>query len=154
MNPVNATALYVSACRSVLRCDPRDPQALSELYKLLPFFRQSLSCLVCGTLTSGLSSFIFTLLRVHDTPPISSLHCTRTAYKSQRICLAAYLSVCDSACVSVCESLCVSSAEACCYSHYPTVLSVTLRLVSLLSVVACFSSACVYFFSECVFRTG
>ncbi|KAK2814743.1 hypothetical protein Q7C36_023009 [Tachysurus vachellii] len=50
MNPVNATALYVSACRSVLRCDPRDPQALSELYKLLPFFRQSLSCLVCGKL--------------------------------------------------------------------------------------------------------
>ncbi|KAK3541516.1 hypothetical protein QTP86_028175 [Hemibagrus guttatus] len=50
MNPVNATALYVSACRSVLRCDPRDPQALSELYKLLPFFRQSLSCLVCGNL--------------------------------------------------------------------------------------------------------
>lgn len=47
---MNATALYVSACRSVLRCDPRDPQALQELYKLLPFFRQSLSCLVCGNL--------------------------------------------------------------------------------------------------------
>ncbi|XP_030624599.1 E3 ubiquitin-protein ligase MSL2b [Chanos chanos] len=50
MNPVNATTLYVSACRSVLQCDPRDPQALAELYKLLPFFRQSLSCLVCGNL--------------------------------------------------------------------------------------------------------
>ncbi|XP_062841512.1 E3 ubiquitin-protein ligase MSL2b [Trichomycterus rosablanca] len=50
MNPVNATALYVSACRSVLRCDPRDPQALAELYKLLPFFRQSLACLVCGNI--------------------------------------------------------------------------------------------------------
>ncbi|XP_007232724.2 E3 ubiquitin-protein ligase MSL2b [Astyanax mexicanus] len=50
MNPVNATALYVSACRSVLQCDPRDPQALAELYKLLPFFRQSLACLVCGNL--------------------------------------------------------------------------------------------------------
>lgn len=48
MNPVNATTLYVSACRSVLQCDPRDPQALAELYKLLPFFRQSLSCLACG----------------------------------------------------------------------------------------------------------
>ncbi|KAK6299581.1 hypothetical protein J4Q44_G00296140 [Coregonus suidteri] len=50
MNPVNATTLYVSACRSVLQCDPRDPRALAELYKLLPFFRQSLSCLVCGNL--------------------------------------------------------------------------------------------------------
>ncbi|KAL1006575.1 hypothetical protein UPYG_G00073990 [Umbra pygmaea] len=50
MNPVNATTLYVSACRSVLQCDPRDPRALADLYKLLPFFRQSLSCLVCGNL--------------------------------------------------------------------------------------------------------
>lgn len=50
MNPVNATTLYVSACRSVLQCDPQDPQALAELYKLLPFFRQSLSCLACGNL--------------------------------------------------------------------------------------------------------
>ncbi|XP_068998214.1 E3 ubiquitin-protein ligase MSL2-like [Embiotoca jacksoni] len=50
MNPVNATSLYVSASRSVLQCDPRDPRALAELCKLLPFFRQSLSCLVCGNL--------------------------------------------------------------------------------------------------------
>ncbi|XP_077592674.1 E3 ubiquitin-protein ligase MSL2b [Stigmatopora nigra] len=50
MNPVNATSLYVSASRSVLQCDPRDPRALAELCKLLPFFRQSVSCLVCGEL--------------------------------------------------------------------------------------------------------
>ncbi|XP_068160195.1 E3 ubiquitin-protein ligase MSL2b [Antennarius striatus] len=50
MNPVNATSLYLSASRSVLQCDPRDPRALAELCKLLPFFRQSLSCLVCGNL--------------------------------------------------------------------------------------------------------
>ncbi|XP_055006959.1 E3 ubiquitin-protein ligase MSL2b [Boleophthalmus pectinirostris] len=50
MNPVNATALFVSAARSALQCDPRDPRALAELCKLLPFFRQSLSCLVCGNL--------------------------------------------------------------------------------------------------------
>lgn len=50
MNPVNATTLYVSACRLVLQCDPRDPEALAEIYKLLPFFRQSLACLVCGNL--------------------------------------------------------------------------------------------------------
>ncbi|KAM6900798.1 E3 ubiquitin-protein ligase MSL2-like [Xenentodon cancila] len=50
MNPVNATSLYVSASRSVLQCDPRDNRALAELCRLLPFFRQSLSCLVCGNL--------------------------------------------------------------------------------------------------------
>ncbi|XP_061820918.1 E3 ubiquitin-protein ligase MSL2b isoform X1 [Nerophis lumbriciformis] len=50
MNPVNATSLYVSASRSVLQCDPGDPRALAELCRLLPFFRQSLSCLVCGNL--------------------------------------------------------------------------------------------------------
>ncbi|XP_068565645.1 E3 ubiquitin-protein ligase MSL2-like isoform X2 [Cebidichthys violaceus] len=50
MNPVNATSLYVSASRSVLQCDPRDPRSLAELCKLLPFFRQSVSCLVCGNL--------------------------------------------------------------------------------------------------------
>lgn len=50
MNPVNATALFVSAARSVLQCDPRDPRGLAEVCRLLPFFRQSLSCLVCGNL--------------------------------------------------------------------------------------------------------
>uniref|UniRef100_UPI003AAADB68 E3 ubiquitin-protein ligase MSL2a n=1 Tax=Centroberyx gerrardi TaxID=166262 RepID=UPI003AAADB68 len=50
MNPVNATALYVSASRAVLQCDPRQPQTFAEMYKLLPFFRQSLACLVCGKL--------------------------------------------------------------------------------------------------------
>lgn len=50
MNPVNATALYVSASRAVLQCDPRQPHSFSEMYKLLPFFRQSLACLVCGKL--------------------------------------------------------------------------------------------------------
>ncbi|XP_039345800.1 E3 ubiquitin-protein ligase MSL2 isoform X5 [Mauremys reevesii] len=48
MNPVNATALYVSASRLVLNYDPGDPQAFSEVTKLLPYFRQSLSCCVCG----------------------------------------------------------------------------------------------------------
>ncbi|XP_056151702.1 E3 ubiquitin-protein ligase MSL2a [Lampris incognitus] len=50
MNPVNATALYVSASRAVLQCDPRHPHTFTEMYKLLPFFRQSLACLVCGKL--------------------------------------------------------------------------------------------------------
>ena len=62
MNPVNATALYVSASRSVLQCDPRDPRALAELCKLLPFFRQSLSCLVCGEWLSLYFLIVFFIL--------------------------------------------------------------------------------------------
>ncbi|XP_061699405.1 E3 ubiquitin-protein ligase MSL2a isoform X2 [Syngnathoides biaculeatus] len=50
MNPVNAAALYVSASRAVLQCDPRQPHTFSDMYTLLPFFRQSLACLVCGEL--------------------------------------------------------------------------------------------------------
>ncbi|XP_069008757.1 E3 ubiquitin-protein ligase MSL2a [Embiotoca jacksoni] len=50
MNPVNATALYVSANRAVLQCDPRQPHTFADMYTLLPFFRQSLACLVCGKL--------------------------------------------------------------------------------------------------------
>ncbi|XP_076150420.1 E3 ubiquitin-protein ligase MSL2a [Alosa pseudoharengus] len=50
MNPVNATSLYLSACRSVLQCDAGDPETYAELYRVLPFFRDSLSCLVCGNL--------------------------------------------------------------------------------------------------------
>lgn len=48
MNPVNATALYVSASRAVLQCDPKQPNTFADMYNLLPFFRQSLACLVCG----------------------------------------------------------------------------------------------------------
>ncbi|RXN30720.1 E3 ubiquitin- ligase MSL2-like protein [Labeo rohita] len=50
MNPVNATALYVSACRSLLQCDPKNPETYGGLFNVLPFFRDSLSCLVCGNL--------------------------------------------------------------------------------------------------------
>ncbi|KAI3367543.1 hypothetical protein L3Q82_026392 [Scortum barcoo] len=50
MNPVNATTLYVSASRAVLQCDPRQPHTFADMYTLLPFFRQSLACLVCGKL--------------------------------------------------------------------------------------------------------
>ncbi|KAF6313160.1 MSL complex subunit 2 [Rhinolophus ferrumequinum] len=48
MNPVNATALYISASRLVLNYDPGDPKAFTEINRLLPYFRQSLSCCVCG----------------------------------------------------------------------------------------------------------
>ncbi|KAM4694650.1 E3 ubiquitin-protein ligase MSL2 [Discoglossus pictus] len=50
MNPVNATALYISASRLVLNYHPGDPQGSAEICKMLPFFRQALSCCVCGNL--------------------------------------------------------------------------------------------------------
>ncbi|XP_038607350.1 E3 ubiquitin-protein ligase MSL2 [Tachyglossus aculeatus] len=50
MNPVNATALYISASRLVLTYEPGDPKAFAEISRLLPYFRQSLSCCVCGNL--------------------------------------------------------------------------------------------------------
>lgn len=48
MNPVNATALYVSASRAVLQCDPKQPNTFTDMYNILPFFRQTLACVVCG----------------------------------------------------------------------------------------------------------
>ncbi|XP_007245203.3 E3 ubiquitin-protein ligase MSL2a [Astyanax mexicanus] len=50
MNPSSATSLYLSTCRAALRCDPQVPESFTELYNLLPFFRDALSCLVCGNL--------------------------------------------------------------------------------------------------------
>ncbi|XP_007885556.2 E3 ubiquitin-protein ligase MSL2 [Callorhinchus milii] len=50
MNPVNATSLYVSTCRYIMQCEPQEPGSFSDLYKLLPYLRQSLSCCVCGNL--------------------------------------------------------------------------------------------------------
>ncbi|XP_017579883.2 E3 ubiquitin-protein ligase MSL2a [Pygocentrus nattereri] len=50
MNPSSATSLYLAACRAALRCDPQQPESFTELYDLLPFFRDALSCLACGNL--------------------------------------------------------------------------------------------------------
>ncbi|XP_072896919.1 E3 ubiquitin-protein ligase MSL2-like [Hemitrygon akajei] len=50
MNPVNATSLYVSTCRYIMQCEPQEPGSFPEIYKLLPYLRQSLSCCVCGNL--------------------------------------------------------------------------------------------------------
>lgn len=50
MNPVDVTALYLSASRAVLQCDPRQPHSFEDLYGLMPIFRRALSCQVCGNL--------------------------------------------------------------------------------------------------------
>ena len=47
---MNATSLYVSTCRLVLQLDSEDPGCCSDLYRLIPYLRQSLSCTVCGNL--------------------------------------------------------------------------------------------------------
>ncbi|CAL4129248.1 unnamed protein product, partial [Meganyctiphanes norvegica] len=49
---MNATSLYVSTCRLVMQAEPEKRETWSELYKLLPYLRQSLSCTVCFKLLS------------------------------------------------------------------------------------------------------
>lgn len=47
---MNATSLLVSTSRLVFQYEPGDQQILSDLYRLVPYLRQSLSCTVCGSL--------------------------------------------------------------------------------------------------------
>lgn len=47
---MNATSLYVSTCRLVLQADVDDPNSWTDLYRLVPYLRQSLSCTVCSNL--------------------------------------------------------------------------------------------------------
>ncbi|XP_066955983.1 E3 ubiquitin-protein ligase MSL2 [Macrobrachium rosenbergii] len=47
---MNATNLYVTTCRLVMHAQPENRDTWLELYKLLPYLRQSLSCTVCGKL--------------------------------------------------------------------------------------------------------
>ncbi|XP_070538330.1 LOW QUALITY PROTEIN: E3 ubiquitin-protein ligase MSL2-like [Ptychodera flava] len=47
---MNATSLYISTCRYVLQANVDDPTSWSDLYRLLPYLRQSLSCCVCTSL--------------------------------------------------------------------------------------------------------
>lgn len=47
---MNATSLYVSTCRLVMQANTEDPGCWTDLYRLIPYLRQSLSCTVCGNL--------------------------------------------------------------------------------------------------------
>lgn len=47
---MNATSLYVSTCRLVLQADAEDQNSWTDLYRLVPYLRQSLSCTVCSNL--------------------------------------------------------------------------------------------------------
>ncbi|XP_059051007.1 E3 ubiquitin-protein ligase MSL2 [Achroia grisella] len=47
---MNATSLYVSTCRLVVLADAADKSSWIDLFRLVPYLRQSLSCTVCGNL--------------------------------------------------------------------------------------------------------
>lgn len=47
---MNATNLYVSSCRLILQANADDSASWMDLYTLVPYLRQSLSCTVCGNL--------------------------------------------------------------------------------------------------------
>ena len=47
---MNATAIYLKTCRYVIAADFADRETWSDLYRYLPYLRQSLSCFVCRNL--------------------------------------------------------------------------------------------------------
>ncbi|XP_026759019.1 E3 ubiquitin-protein ligase MSL2 [Galleria mellonella] len=47
---MNATSLYVSTCRLIVLADADDKSSWIDLFRLVPYLRQSLSCTVCGNL--------------------------------------------------------------------------------------------------------
>lgn len=47
---MNATSLYVSTCRLIILADAADKSSWIDLFRLVPYLRQSLSCTVCGNL--------------------------------------------------------------------------------------------------------
>ncbi|XP_039760969.1 E3 ubiquitin-protein ligase MSL2 isoform X2 [Pararge aegeria] len=47
---MNATSLYVSTCRLIILADASDKSSWIDLFRLVPYLRQSLSCTVCGNL--------------------------------------------------------------------------------------------------------
>ena len=50
MNVTNAANLYITTTRYVLLANPEDQATWSELYRYLPYLRQSLSCCVCANI--------------------------------------------------------------------------------------------------------
>lgn len=47
---MNATSLYVSTCRLIMLADVADKSTWTDLFRLVPYLRQSLSCTVCSNL--------------------------------------------------------------------------------------------------------
>lgn len=47
---MNATNLYVTTTKIILKSDPTNPQSWQDLYRLIPYLRNSLCCVVCSML--------------------------------------------------------------------------------------------------------
>ncbi|KAL3290000.1 hypothetical protein HHI36_023377 [Cryptolaemus montrouzieri] len=50
MAKMNSVSLYVTTNQIILKADPKDPSSWQDLYRLLPYLRNSLSCVVCSNL--------------------------------------------------------------------------------------------------------
>ncbi|GJQ67024.1 putative zinc ion binding protein [Trypoxylus dichotomus] len=50
MAKMNSTNLYVTTTQIILKCDPNNPATWQDLYRLVPYLRNSLTCVVCGNL--------------------------------------------------------------------------------------------------------
>ncbi|XP_030756371.1 E3 ubiquitin-protein ligase MSL2 [Sitophilus oryzae] len=47
---MNSTNLYVTTTQIILKSDPANPQSWQDLYRLVPYLRNSLCCVVCSML--------------------------------------------------------------------------------------------------------
>ncbi|ENN74092.1 hypothetical protein YQE_09065, partial [Dendroctonus ponderosae] len=47
---MNSTNLYVTTTQIILKADPTNPQSWQDLYRLIPYLRNSLCCVVCSML--------------------------------------------------------------------------------------------------------
>ncbi|KAK4871701.1 hypothetical protein RN001_015825 [Aquatica leii] len=47
---MNSTSLYITTNQIILKSDPNNPSTWQDLYRLAPYLRNSLCCVVCGNL--------------------------------------------------------------------------------------------------------
>uniref|UniRef100_A0A1Y1KNL2 CXC MSL2-type domain-containing protein n=1 Tax=Photinus pyralis TaxID=7054 RepID=A0A1Y1KNL2_PHOPY len=50
MAKMNSTSLYITTSQIILKSDPNNPSTWQDLYRLAPYLRNSLCCVVCGNL--------------------------------------------------------------------------------------------------------
>lgn len=50
MSKMNPTSLYITTNKIILTSNPNDPNTWKDLYRLVPYLRNSLCCVVCGNL--------------------------------------------------------------------------------------------------------
>ncbi|XP_019867370.1 E3 ubiquitin-protein ligase MSL2 isoform X2 [Aethina tumida] len=50
MAKMNSTSLYITTTQIILKSEPNNPSTWQDLYRLVPYLRNSLCCVVCGNL--------------------------------------------------------------------------------------------------------